>query len=294
MELSQELVKELLHYCETTGKLFWKSRGKHWFSYENDWSSFNTQFSGREVNPNYKQFKLLGTTQQKSRMVWLWNTGWLLNGQKFKVITMNRDPFDTRIENLCYVPMNVCMRQKMSKLSKTNSTFDRYGVCYSPSKDTYVAYVNSLGSSEKKRIVRSKYFNDPEEAWIWRLKHEPRKLYWNLEGQTTGDFFKNNLEFDQVVIPHSWNGPREISDKLRRVNSERQKSMLGVKSNVFKGATVGVHTITGETIKLFGERDMEERGFNASNIYRAINELTKGGKRRTHLGYLWHREDKEQ
>ena len=281
-QLTQSIVRELIEYQPETGKMFWKNRKPNWFKTEMAWRRFNSAMEGKELNPNYLQAKVLGSTQQKSRLVWLMHTGSVPNGDKFKIMTFNRDRFDTRIENLVCVPTTISVRQKLDEASVASST-GRYGVYWIPSKS---AYSGDFVEISGKRTT--KYFKTFDEAFWFRYSHEPMHNYKDMDEFTTGDKLSNEFiplefstdhEFDEVVY----------SEEHRKNMSIAASRNHGTKGNNYRGTTVGTHLITGEEVRYDGSREIELAGFSSANVYRAIRLPN-----RTAYGYKWRRETNEE
>lgn len=85
IELTQEIVKELLHYDPDTGKLFWKPRESKWFKsgkrQSNSCSIWNNKYALKEAGclstyDNYLKIRILGKSYQLHRIIWLYIHGY--------------------------------------------------------------------------------------------------------------------------------------------------------------------------------------------------------------------------
>lgn len=107
MELTQEIVKELLDYDPATGKLRWKERSAKWFEGKNrdaTWlmNAWNSKFANKEAftargEKNRHHGNFLGSTVKPHRLIWLWMTGSFPKGV---IDHKNGNAEDNRWENL--------------------------------------------------------------------------------------------------------------------------------------------------------------------------------------------------
>lgn len=78
-ELTQEIVKELIHYDPETGKLFWKERDVKWFVNEGSKKKWNTKYANKEAfigdSHGYKNGSLLYNNLFAHRLIWFYMTG---------------------------------------------------------------------------------------------------------------------------------------------------------------------------------------------------------------------------
>jgi hypothetical protein len=80
MELSTELIRELLDYDQYTGVFVWRERSREWFTSDRSWKTWNSRFAGRvagTVNKNIHgypvlQICVLGKLYKASRLAFLW------------------------------------------------------------------------------------------------------------------------------------------------------------------------------------------------------------------------------
>lgn len=129
IELTQEIVHELLHYEPNTGKLFWKERDVKWFkdgkrsalAHKNAW---NAKFANKEAlasinNNGYRHGHILSGKVYAHRVIWLWMTG---EWPKRDIDHINGDPADNRWKNLRDVShQNNSLNQKLRKTNKSGT-----------------------------------------------------------------------------------------------------------------------------------------------------------------------------
>ena len=145
MDLTHAIAKKFLDYHPITGQLFWKHRDRYWFGSESSYRGFNARFAGKECGKNKIQVKVDGTVLTKTRLVWFWNKGWLPDPDTHKIITINRNKHDTRMENLHCVPNYVSCRQRLKECNTNHSTVEKAGVYHvSPGEhDYYIAQASN-------------------------------------------------------------------------------------------------------------------------------------------------------
>ncbi|QIG73007.1 HNH endonuclease protein [Rhizobium phage RHph_N3_19] len=93
MELTYELLHELLQYDEENGLLYWRYRDIKWFKDEHFQKIWNNRFAGKEAGSimpsGYKNLRILGRTKIYHRIIWWMHYGYEpstpldhINGQK--------------------------------------------------------------------------------------------------------------------------------------------------------------------------------------------------------------------
>ena len=103
MKLTQEIVRELLYYAPSTGKLFWWPRERHWFKSDRHFNTWNTRFAGMEAftafdeKAGYLLGGILGKTYRAHRIIWLYQTG---EWPEEQIDHINHDRKDNRWLNL--------------------------------------------------------------------------------------------------------------------------------------------------------------------------------------------------
>mgnify|MGYP003125216300 FL=1 len=145
MELTAEIVRELLHYNPNTGDLFWKERPLKYFKNEVDARKWNSRYSGKKTFASIVREKN-GRIKNKTgvifkkhylshRLIWLHYYGYW---PKDEIDHINHDPTDNRIINLREVSRSE--NQKNMKLGK-NSTTGHTGVCWDTKRKKYRAHI---------------------------------------------------------------------------------------------------------------------------------------------------------
>lgn len=143
IELTQEIVRELLDYDPETGLLFWRERDIKWFEGENHHrerirNGWNTRLSGKEAlshinDDGYKTGNLLSKYAFSHRIIWLWNYG---NPLPEEIDHKNKIKTDNTLDNLFASDRKHNLKNK-SKY-KSNSTgvtgvlFDKKSGLYAP------------------------------------------------------------------------------------------------------------------------------------------------------------------
>ena len=148
MELTAEIVKELLYYNPNTGKLFWRERPSKYFKNEVDARKWNTRYAGKEAfickekDYHLKHVKIkrkIGAIFDKKysahRVIWLYYYGcW----PKDQIDHINHDPTDNRIINLREASNTENQKNRtLNKNSKTGYT----GVSWYEKENKYRARI---------------------------------------------------------------------------------------------------------------------------------------------------------
>ena len=148
MELTAEIVRELLYYNPNTGKLFWKERPSKYFKNEVDARKWNAQRSGKEAfttkSKDYRskhgrigaiEARIFGKKYLAHRIIWLYYYGcW----PKHQVDHINHDPTDNRIINLRDVTASENQRNRT--LQKNNKV-GHNGIYYDNERKQYRAQI---------------------------------------------------------------------------------------------------------------------------------------------------------
>lgn len=82
MDITPEIVRELLHYDSGTGIITWKPRCEKWFRYERDCRGWNTRYSGKRAGSlrangdgyQLRQIALIGRHFLEHHVIWMYMT----------------------------------------------------------------------------------------------------------------------------------------------------------------------------------------------------------------------------
>lgn len=102
IELTQEIIRELIDYDPETGDCFWKFRDRKWFKSDGVWKSWNSSFSGKKtgslnIRDGYIQLYILNIKCRLHRIIWLYVYG---EWPKNMIDHINRIKSDNRLINL--------------------------------------------------------------------------------------------------------------------------------------------------------------------------------------------------
>jgi len=100
VEITQQVVQELLHYNAQTGVLTWKPRARKWFESDSDWKRWNNRYAGvtafTYVNGNRRWGCVVGRNYLAHRVAWLHACGHWPGQIRF----INQDARDIRLGNM--------------------------------------------------------------------------------------------------------------------------------------------------------------------------------------------------
>lgn len=106
MELTPEIVRELLHYDPETGIFTWRERERHWFRRDIDWLAWNGKHASRRAgcvwtNPitgfRRRHISILRKQRLEHAIAWMWMTDEPLPPQ---IDHKSRDATDNRWNNI--------------------------------------------------------------------------------------------------------------------------------------------------------------------------------------------------
>ncbi|TFH85270.1 HNH endonuclease [Billgrantia azerbaijanica] len=106
MEITPEIVRELLHYDPETGVFTWRKRDRCWFNADQPWKTWNSRFAelragqvwtSPDTGYQCRRIRILGQARAEHRIAWLYMTDKPLPPQ---IDHENRDGTDNRWCNL--------------------------------------------------------------------------------------------------------------------------------------------------------------------------------------------------
>jgi hypothetical protein len=183
IELTQDILKELIHYEPHTGHFYWKFRDKKWFDNPTGpgSASWNSRYAyARAFTSNDKDGYKLGTIFTKGyrahNIAWLYVYGSWPNGI---IDHINGKPWDNRIENLRDVTK---IENDQNKSLARNNKSGIIGVDFWPSASPPKQWVARISTGDGKRKFLG-YFLTKEEAAESRAKAEIEYGYHENHGK---------------------------------------------------------------------------------------------------------------
>lgn len=154
--ITQDLLKNLIHYSPETGVFTWKPRERHFFQTDTSFRAWNGTFpgkvAGKHVEGEYEKIMVLGIRHASHRLAFLYVHGYLPR----IVDHINGDIKDNRISNLRAATPSQNGHNK-SLASNNKSGFK--GVSWSNVHKRWEAYI----TLNYKR-TRLGFFNEIEDA----------------------------------------------------------------------------------------------------------------------------------
>jgi HNH endonuclease len=100
MNITQDLVRELVHYEARRGTLTWKPRDRRWFNSDQACRAWNTKYAGQPAftykHSGYRWGSLLNKNQLAHRIVWMY-----VHGQwPSQIVFRDNDATNLRLSNL--------------------------------------------------------------------------------------------------------------------------------------------------------------------------------------------------
>lgn len=166
IELTQEIVRELLDYDPETGLLFWKRRKEHWFkngrySKKRNAAIWNAKYAGTEASTlntmGYKSISIFKKRYYAHRIAWIYTHG---NFPTLFLDHINGNPKDNRLINLREVDNQRnhtnMKRDFRNKSGVTGITWNKEkhkweANIYSNGKNTFLGYSDSIEELKVKR-----------------------------------------------------------------------------------------------------------------------------------------------
>jgi hypothetical protein len=124
----------------------------------------------------------------------------------------------------------------------------------------------------------SGYKQTPEHIAKTRAAKIGKPAYWNIG--------RKHSEATKIKCGAA-NVGRPTSEKQKQIASQLSKGnkYAAGNTNNRKWKWVGTHIKTGEVISFIGSQVLNEAGFQHANVIKCIN-----GQRKSHKGYVWHKE----
>jgi len=144
IEVTAEVVRDLLDYNPETGEFIWKTRNRKYFECDRYWKKFNTQFAGKSAGysrpDGYRCIRIFHKEYLTHRLTWLHYYGEWPN----EIDHINRVRDDNRIENL----RNVTSLQNKANRSKGLETASQYkGVAWDKRPDKWKSQIQINGKN---------------------------------------------------------------------------------------------------------------------------------------------------
>ena len=165
IDLTQEIVRELLDYNPDTGALTWKERDQKWFNEERHCKAWNNRLANNpalsRVDRNgYLNGEMFGRFYLSHRIIWLWMTGQWPN----IIDHINGVTNDNKWHNLRNVDAHEnCKNRRRSKTNTSGVT----GVYLAFNGCSWVADIRDY-----LKVRRRWYFKTKEEAILRRKAAE--------------------------------------------------------------------------------------------------------------------------
>lgn len=142
-KLTQEILKELIHYCPETGVFTWRERDLKWFRRECDQKTWNTRFSGKKAGctgdnscgKKYRFIVVFKIMYLAHRLAWLYMSG---SFPKHEIDHVNGNGRDNRFLNIRDVSRSD--NHKNTRIPATN-TSGLVGVVWDKSRNKWAARI---------------------------------------------------------------------------------------------------------------------------------------------------------
>jgi len=159
-ELTQEYLKELLHYNPETGILTWKHRQDKWFKntcYSGRW---NKKYAGKEAGcimvskdgKSYKIFSIFKTLYRAHRIAWMYVTGEMPSDQ---IDHVDGNGLNNKFNNLRDVSNQI---NGQNTRKNTRNTSGTTGVSWNRHKMKWDAYI----SVNSRKVNLGRFINKNE------------------------------------------------------------------------------------------------------------------------------------
>ena len=140
-ELTQELLKELVHYNPNTGEFHWKTRTSEHIP-NNHHQSWNAKYAGKLMSNSdgrgYYDSFILGIHYKLHRLAWFYTHG----DVPLVIDHINGDTYDNRLDNLRNVTMKINMRNQKLNAKNTSGVM---GVTWHNINKTWCVRIKTSG-----------------------------------------------------------------------------------------------------------------------------------------------------
>jgi len=179
MEITPEIVRELLHYDPETGIFTWKARAEHWFKSRHSFIACNARHTGKRAGTVFaarqgykcRQIGIAGVIVKEHRLAWLCMTDEPLPAA---IDHVNRDGTDNRWSNLrasSYIENNRNQSRRRTNTSGAtgvclHSASGKWRArCYIDKKEHCIGYFDSISDAEQAVIAfRARNGFDPSHG----------------------------------------------------------------------------------------------------------------------------------
>lgn len=176
MKLTQEIIKELLHYDPDTGIFTWKERDIKWFTSDWNYKIWNNKWPNKicssTMSDGYLRVCVLGKTYKQHRLAYLYMTGKWPNNM---IDHEDGIKSNNKWSNLRLV--NNSGNQKNAKLSTRNKT-GYVGVSFCKNTNKYKSFI-----MDNKSKIHLGYFDKLEDAVNTRKEAELKYNYHKNHGR---------------------------------------------------------------------------------------------------------------
>jgi len=156
VKITQEQLKQLMHYDPLTGVFTWLERSVDLFPLERVWKMWNTRYSGKEAGSldksGYLFARIISKAYRIHRLSWLY----VFNEWPIEIDHINHIKNDNRIENLRNVSRIINLQ---NQTMKKNNASGFNGVCFDNERKKWRVQVSVSGKS-----IHLGRFNDIESA----------------------------------------------------------------------------------------------------------------------------------
>ena len=145
--LTQNELKQIIHYDPDTGAVTWKHRPVEFFKRQRDCNAWNARYAGKvagriyqfDSGKSYRQLTLFGKTKREHRLIWLYMTG---SEPTDQIDHDNGDGTDNRWDNLSDI---TGFQNNRNKRKPSDNTSGVVGVYWDKHYNKWLASLNCDG-----------------------------------------------------------------------------------------------------------------------------------------------------